>query len=80
MCRVTFKLCGIGAAERSWGGVKQIKTGKRSHLSGTSTKKRGILFVSAKVTHSCIKSDLLEGLEARVDTFGDDNNNFNLQQ
>ena len=60
--------------------VKQIKTGKQSHLSVTSTKKRSILFVSAKLTHSCIKSDLLEGLEARVDTFGDDNNNFNLQQ
>ena len=39
-CRVTSKLCGIGAAERCWGGVKQIKTGKRSHLSGESTEKR----------------------------------------
>ena len=56
-CQVTSKFCGIGAAERSRGGVKQIKTGKRSHLSGASTKKRSILFVSAKVMHSCIKSD-----------------------
>ena len=78
-CRVTSKLCGIGAAERSWGGVKQIKTGKRSHLSGTSTEKRSILFVSAKVTHSRIKSDQLEGLDARGDTFGDDDINFNSQ-
>ena len=78
-CRVTSKLCGIGAAERSWGGVKQIKTGKRSHLSGTSTEKRSILFVSAKVTHSRIKSDRLEGLDARGDTFGDDDINFNSQ-
>ncbi len=60
--------------------MKQIKTGKRSHLSGTSTKKRSILFVSAKVTHYSIKSDRLEGLDARGDTFGDDNINFNLQQ
>jgi len=43
-CRVTSKLCGIGAAERCWGGVKQIKTGKRSHLSGESTEKRSIIF------------------------------------
>ena len=80
-CRVTSKLCGIGAAERSWGGVKQIKTGKRSHLSGASTEKRSILFVSAKVTHSRIKSDRLVGLDARGgnDAFGDDDINFNLQ-
>jgi hypothetical protein len=49
-CRVTSKLCGIGAAERCWGGVKQIKTGKRSHLSGESTEKRSIIFANAKVT------------------------------
>jgi len=80
-CRVTSKLCGIGAAERSWGGVKQIKTGKRSHLSGASTEKRSILFVSAKVTHSRIKSDRLVGLDARGgnDAFGDDDINFDLQ-
>jgi len=38
--RVTSKLCGIGPAERSWGRVKNIKTGKRSHMSGESTEKR----------------------------------------
>ena len=48
-CRVTSKLCGIGPAERSWGGVKQIKDGKRAHLSGVSTKKRSILFVLSKI-------------------------------
>jgi hypothetical protein len=80
-CRVTSKLCGIGAAERSWGGVKQIKTGKRSHLSGASTEKRSILFVSAKVTHSRIKSDRLVGLDARGGnvSFGDDDINFDLE-
>jgi hypothetical protein len=36
-CRVTSKLCGIGPAERSWGGVKKIKDGVRSHLGGEST-------------------------------------------
>ena len=39
-CHVTSKLCGIGPAERSWGRVKNIKTGKRSHMSGESTEKR----------------------------------------
>ena len=39
-CRVTSKLCGIGTCERSFGDVKQIKSGKRSHLRGTSVEKR----------------------------------------
>jgi hypothetical protein len=32
-CRVTSKVLGIGAEERSWGDVKQLKNDKRSHLS-----------------------------------------------
>ena len=31
-CRVTSKILGIGSAERSWGDVKTIKSGKRSAL------------------------------------------------
>jgi len=55
-CRVTSKLCWIGPAERSWGRVKNIKTGKRSHMSGESTEKRSILYVSAKYSsqESCV--------------------------
>ena len=80
-CRVTNKLCGIGAAERSWGGVKQIKDGKHSHFSGESTEKRSILFVSAKITQSQMKSDRVEALDAKVhnDLFGDDDINFDLE-
>ena len=47
-CRVTSKLCGIGPAERSWGGVKQIKDGVRSHLGGESTEKRSVIYVTDK--------------------------------
>ena len=32
-CRVTSKVLGIGAAERSWGDVKTNKSGKRSTIS-----------------------------------------------
>ena len=35
-CRVTSKLAGIGPTERSWGAVKQIKDGKRSHIGSDS--------------------------------------------
>ena len=44
-CRVTSKLGGIGPAERSWGAVKQIKDGKRSHLGSDSLEKWSIVFM-----------------------------------
>ncbi len=50
VCHVTSKLCRIGPAKRSWGGVKQVKDRKRSHLSGESTEKRTVLFVSSKIS------------------------------
>ena len=80
-CRTTAKLCGIGAAERSWGGVKQIKTGKRSHMSGESTEKRSILYVSAKIAQSRVQCDRLEKLDATGNNamFGDDDINFDMQ-
>lgn len=56
-CGVTSKLCGIGPAERSWGGMKQVKDGKRSHLSGESTKKQSIIFVSSKIAQARIECD-----------------------
>ena len=43
-CRVTSKIMGIGSAERSWGDVKHIKTGKRSHLSPEVTKMQATLY------------------------------------
>ncbi len=42
-CYTTSKL-GIGAAERSWSDVKQIKDGKWSNVDGTSLEKRAILY------------------------------------
>ena len=73
-CHVTSKLCGIGPAERSWGRVKNIKTGKRSHMSGESTEKRSILYVFAKIQQSQIVCDRLEKLDATGNNamFGDD--------
>ena len=80
-CHVTSKLCGIGPAERSWGGVKNIKTGKQLHMSGESTEKRSILYVSAKIQQSQILCDWLEKLDATENNamFGDDDINFDMQ-
>jgi hypothetical protein len=42
--RTSSKILGIGSAERAWGDVKQLKSGKRSHLSADKVKKQATLF------------------------------------
>ena len=54
-CRVTSKVLGIGAAERSWGDVKTIKFGKRSAISSDVSEKQSIVYTSA-----CIESAIIE--------------------
>jgi hypothetical protein len=80
-CRVTSKLCGIGPAERSWGGVKQIKDGVRSYLGGESTEKRSFIYVTAKIQEARMRQHQMEKLDATRPgaMFGDDDINFNLQ-
>jgi hypothetical protein len=63
-CRVTSKLCGIGPAKRSWGGVKQIKDGVRSHLGGESTEKRSVIYVTTKIQESRMHQHQMENLDA----------------
>jgi hypothetical protein len=79
-CRVTSKLCGIGPAERSWGAVKQIKTGQRSHLSGESTEKRSIIYVSSKIEQARIHREKMEKIDAvgKDAMFGDEDLAFDL--
>jgi hypothetical protein len=61
--------------------VKQVKDRKRPHLSGESTEKRTILFVSSKISQARILCDPMENLDAMGHNamFGDDNINFDLQ-
>ena len=54
-CRVTSKFLGIGAADRSWGDVKTIKSGKRSAISSDVSEKQSIVYKSA-----CIESTRIE--------------------
>ncbi len=60
--------------------MKQVKDGKRSQLSGKSTEKRSILFVSSKISHAQIKCEHMENLDAMGHNamFGDDDINFDL--
>ena len=61
--------------------MKQIKDEKQSNLTGESTEKRSISFVSAQMSQSQMKSDRVKGLDVREHSvlFGDDDNNFDLQ-
>ncbi len=76
-CRVISKLCRIGPAERSWGGVKQIKDEVRSHLGGESTEKRSVIYATAKIQEARMRQHQMEKLDATGPdaTFGDDNIN-----
>jgi len=56
-CRVTSKILGIGAAERSWGDVKCIKTGKRSSIRGGSLKKQSVIYGAASMEKSRILNE-----------------------
>ncbi len=79
-CHVTSKLCRIGPAERSWGGVKQIKDGVRSHLGGESTEKRSVIYVTARIQEARMRQHQMEKLDATGPgaMFGDDDINFDL--
>ena len=54
-CKVTSKVLGIGASERSWGDAKTIKSGKISAISSDVSEKQSIFYTSA-----CIESARIE--------------------
>ena len=54
-CRLTSKVFGIGAVDRSWGDAKIIKSGKRSAIITDVSEKKSIVYTSA-----CIESSRVE--------------------
>lgn len=48
-CRVTSKITGIGSAERNWGDVKHLKSGKRIAMSSASLNMQTTVYGSACV-------------------------------
>lgn len=77
---VCSKLLGIGCAERAWGDVKGIKSGKRSHLGGGTTEMQSIIYTSAKMSEARLRQVEMEKIDAEDDDamFGDDDINFDL--
>ena len=53
-CRITSKNLDIVSAERSWGDVKHIKSGKSINLGSNKLKKRAILYSSARIQEARI--------------------------
>ena len=51
---VTSKFVRVGYAERSWGDVNKIKSGKISHLSSNISKKNIIVY-----TEACIEASII---------------------
>lgn len=73
-CRTCSKEGGIGAAERAWGCVKHIKSGKRSNLSGRTVEKRAVLYTTARINDARIEREAMEKIDAVGPNamFGDD--------
>jgi hypothetical protein len=46
-CRVCSKPLGCGQAERNWGALKHLKTGKRSHIGGDKAQKQATVYGAA---------------------------------
>ena len=62
--RVTSKVLGIGATERSWGDVKTIKSGKRSAISSDVSETQSIVYTSA-----CIESSRIEQYQSDIQIY-----------
>ena len=56
-CRVTSKIIGIGSAERNWGDVKHLKSGKRSHMLGKKLEKQATIYGTSCVEYAKIRRD-----------------------
>jgi len=74
-CIVCSKILGIGSAERAWGDVKQLKTGKRGSLGGANTKMQATIFGN----HCKVKAQIRRDAEAsRNESFWDEDDFDNL--
>ena len=59
-CQVVSKNAGIRMCERNWGDVKEINSGKRSHLSGESPEKRALICTTAWVKKARLRTNAKE--------------------
>ncbi|EJK71400.1 hypothetical protein THAOC_07167, partial [Thalassiosira oceanica] len=55
-CRVTSKITGCGSAERAWADCKELKSGKRSHISSKKAVKQATLFTSGTLRRARLQN------------------------
>jgi hypothetical protein len=72
-CRVCSKIVGIGSAERNWGDVKTLKTGKRSHLSAEATEKQATIYGASRAFEARNRRD-----DETINVWSEDDFNSNL--
>ena len=62
-CCTTLKVTGIGAAEHGWSDCKEIKTGKRSHISTSNLMKQATLYTTSSLHQAQIEQKEYKKLE-----------------
>jgi hypothetical protein len=73
------KILEIGAAQRSWGDVKTLRSNKRSHLSNLKIEKQSIMYTSARLAEARLERIEKEKIDAgNSDMWGDNDVNFYL--
>ena len=64
-------------AERAWGAVKQLKSGRRGHLSGPNTKKQATIFAKACIDEATLKrKNSIKDADANYNTWTDEDDAF----
>ena len=79
-CRTTSKITGCGSAERAWADDKELKSGKRSHLSSDKLMKQASLYTSSNLRQARIKREALEraDCQAKEARWGDEDEQIDL--
>jgi hypothetical protein len=65
-CRVASKVLDIGAADYSWGDVKQLKPDKCLHLSVDDVEQHSIIFGEASMYKACIGREEADKLDHNI--------------
>jgi len=79
-CRVTSKGVGMGASERAWGNVKEIKTGQRVGLSGKKVEALSIISQTHRLHQARVLRQLRETFDCidKHALWGEEDERFDL--
>ena len=77
---MTSKITGCGSAERGWADCKELKSGKRSHISSEKLTKQATLYTSSALRRARIARAELEKIDSasKEACWGDEDLKFDL--